>query len=449
MTKIFYNLFLFLYSAGIRIAALWNPKAKKWVEGRRQIFREINDKLSIGNKQLAIGNEQQTISNAAISNNLLPIGHCQLIWMHCASLGEFEQGRPLLEALKNKNSAQKIVLTFFSPSGYEVVKDYKGADYIFYLPMDNIFSAKKFIDAINPSLVLWVKYEYWFYYLQELKRRNIPVLLVSGVFRKSQPFFKWYGGIWKKMLQNFDHLFVQNEVSKKLLQTIGINQNVTVSGDTRFDRVIEIAKQQLDDNIIKAFCQNQKVIVAGSTWEDDEIILAAYGDETNHDQKIIIVPHELDKAHLDMVKKMFKKSVCYTEVQNNTSLISSISNYNTLIIDTVGMLSRLYSYGHINYIGGGFTNDGIHNILEAAVWGKPIIIGENYEKYFEAVDLIDCAAAESISDVNELKEVMDNWLTDEIAYKESGKAAKEYVYAKAGAANKVMEYIYVNRLLTN
>ena len=441
MAKLFYNLFLFLYSAGIRIAALANPKAKKWLGGRRQIFSAINDKLEIGHSELA-----KKIQSGP--DGLLPIANCPLVWMHCASLGEFEQGRPLIEALK-KDTTVKILLTFFSPSGYEVMKGYKGADYIFYLPMDNIFSAKKFIDAVNPSLVLWVKYEYWFYYLQELKRRNIPVLLVSGIFRKSQPFFKWYGGIWKKMLQNFDHLFVQNEASEKLLQTIGINQNVTVSGDTRFDRVIEIAKQQLDDDIIKAFCQNQKVIVAGSTWEDDEIILAAYGDETNHDQKIIIVPHELDKEHLDMVKKMFKKSVCYTDVQNNPSLINSISNYNTLIIDTVGMLSRLYNYGHVNYIGGGFTNDGIHNILEAAVWGKPIIIGENYEKYFEAVDLVECAAAESISDVNELKEVMGNWLTDEIAYHESANAAKQYVYAKAGAAKKILGYIYVNRLLTN
>jgi 3-deoxy-D-manno-octulosonic-acid transferase len=440
LSKIFYNLFLFLYSAGIRIAALWNPKAKKWVDGRRQIFREINDTLATDNGQLSKKIQP-------VSDGLLPIANCSLVWMHCASLGEFEQGRPLLEALKNKNPAQKIVLTFFSPSGYEVMKDYKGADYIFYLPMDNIFSAKKFIDAVNPSLVLWVKYDYWFYYLQELKQRNIPVLLVSGVFRKGQPFFKWYGGIWKKMLQNFDHLFVQNETSRQLLQTIGINQNVTLSGDTRFDRVIEIVKEPLDNDIIKLFCQNQKVIVAGSTWEDDEIILAAYGDETNHEQKIIIVPHELDKAHLDMVKKMFKKSICYSDFQNNPSLINSISEYNTLIIDTVGMLSRLYSYGHINYIGGGFTHDGIHNILEAAVWGKPIIIGENYDKYFEAVDLIDCAAAESISDVNELKEVIDNWLTDEIAYKESGKAAKEYVYAKAGAGNKIMEYIYINRFI--
>jgi 3-deoxy-D-manno-octulosonic-acid transferase len=422
LSKLFYNLFLFLYSAGIRVAALWNPKAQQWLDGRKGIFAAIN------NKQLTTNQK--------------------LVWMHCASLGEFEQGRPLLEELK-KNADIKIVLTFFSPSGYDVMKDYKGVDYVFYLPMENIFVAKKFISAINPSLVLWVKYEYWLYYLQELKRRNIPVLLVSGIFRESQPFFKWYGGMWKKMLENFTHFFVQNEASEKLLATIGVTQNITISGDTRFDRVIEIAKQPLENTIIKTFCQNQTIIVAGSTWQDDEVILAAYSDETHHRQKIIVVPHELDKEHLTNLKKMFKKSVCYTEVENNLALLNTITDYTTLIIDTVGMLSRLYNYGHINYIGGGFTNDGIHNILEAAVWGKPIIIGENYEKYFEAINLVDCAAAESISDVNELKEVIDNWLTDKVAYDESAKAAKEYVYNNSGATKKVMEYIQVNRLLTS
>ena len=423
LAKLFYNLFLFLYSAGIRIAALWNPKAKKWLDGRKDIFATISSRFATH--------------------------HSRTVWMHCASLGEFEQGRPVLESLRQQDASLTIVLTFFSPSGYEVMKDYKGADHIFYLPMDNIFSAKKFIDAVQPSLVLWVKYEYWFYYLQELKRRNIPVLLVSGVFRKSQPFFKWYGGIWKKMLYNFDHLFVQNEASEQLLQTIGITQNVTISGDTRFDRVIEIAKQSLDTAIVTSFCGDNMVIVAGSTWEDDEIILAAYGDETNHRQKLIVVPHELDKEHLDSVKKMFKGSACYTELQSNPALQNEIRGYNTLIVDTIGMLSRLYKYGHINYIGGGFTNDGIHNILEAAVWGKPVVIGDNYEKYFEATDLVECGAAESISDVNELKEVVGEWLGNEKAYQESADAARQYVYANAGATKKIVQYIYVNRLLTN
>ncbi len=418
-SRLFYNIFLFLYSAGIRIASLFNPKAKQWL----------------------IGRSTQTVAVAPSSS--------KTVWMHCASLGEFEQGRPVIEALKKNNPSLQIVLTFFSSSGYQACKNYKGADYIFYLPMDNIFSAKNFIDSINPSLVLWVKYEYWFYYLQELKKRNIPVLLVSGIFRTSQPFFKWYGGIWKKMLESFAHFFVQNEASKKLMAGIGVTQNVTISGDTRFDRVTAIAETFLNNNIITAFCNNQKVIVAGSTWEDDEVILAAYADETHHQFKLVIVPHELDKAHLAEVKKMFKQSVCYTDVEKDITLLQNISNYKVLIVDTIGMLSRLYSVAYINYVGGGFTNDGIHNILEAAVWGKPIIIGENYEKYFEAIDLVESGAAESIGDTNELREVIDDWEKDENYYNESAAAAKKYVYENAGATEKIINYIQVNRLLTN
>lgn len=419
MSQLFYNIFLFLYSAGIRVAALWSPKARLWIEGRRL---------------------QHVAVSAAVD---------QTVWMHCASLGEFEQGRPVLEQLKAANEKIKIVLTFFSPSGYEACKNYKGADHIFYLPMDNVFSAKKFIDTVNPSLVLWVKYEYWFYYLSELKRRNIPVLLVSGIFRNNQPFFKWYGGIWKKMLESFTHFFVQNEASEKLLQHIGVSQNVTVSGDTRFDRVTQIVKTPLDSEIVTAFCSGSKVIVAGSTWEDDEIILAAYADETQHQFKLIIVPHELDKTHLDAVKKLFKASVCYTAAEKDPAILQKINDYKVLIIDTMGMLSRLYSVGFINYVGGGFTNDGIHNILEAAVWGKPVIIGENYQKYFEAIDLVECGAAESISDTNEIREVIEDWDKDAVFYKESAAAAVNYVNNNAGATKTIMKYIQVNRLLTS
>jgi 3-deoxy-D-manno-octulosonic-acid transferase len=419
LSKIFYNIFLFLYSTGIRLTAIFNPKARLWLTGRSRF------------PVIPLNDDSRTV------------------WMHCASLGEFEQGRPVLEQLKRNNPDLKFVLTFFSPSGYEAAKNYSGADYIFYLPMDNIFAAKKFIANINPSLVLWVKYEYWFYYLHELKKRNIPLLLVSGIFRKDQPFFKWYGGIWKNMLGCFDHFFVQNAASAKMLATAGISSNVTINGDTRFDRVIEIAKQSLNDQIIHSFCSGHKVLVAGSTWEDDEVILAAYGDETHHAIKMIIVPHELDTAHLGSVKKMFKKSVCYTEIERQPELINTMHQYDTLIVDTIGMLSRLYSFGCINYIGGGFTNDGIHNILEAAVWGKPIIIGENYEKYFEAIALVDCGAAATITDTNELKEVIDEWMNDDIVYNENAEAAKEYVYANGGATNAILEYIQVNRLLTS
>ena len=416
LDRLFYTIFLFAYSAGIRIVSLWSPKAKRWISGR------------------------------AGQNISLPPASSKTVWMHCASLGEFEQGRPVIEALRNSNPGVRIVLTFFSPSGYEACKNYSGADYIFYLPMDNIFSAKKFITAINPSLVLWVKYEYWFYYLNELKKRGIPLLLVSGIFRKNQPFFKFYGGMWKKMLRCFTHLFVQNETSRQLLASIGFTENVSVSGDTRFDRVTAIAQTTLNNEIISSFTNGKKVMVAGSTWEDDEIILSAYADETKHQFKLIVVPHELDRQHLDTVKKIFKQSVFYTDVEKDKSLLGLMDNYKVLIVDTMGMLSRLYSIAYINYVGGGFTNDGIHNILEAAVWGKPVIIGENYEKYFEATDLVECGAAESISDTTELKEVIEDWLADESYYNKSAAAAKKYVFENAGATKKIIDYIYKCKL---
>ena len=291
--------------------------------------------------------------------------------MHCASLGEFEQGRPLLEALKTANPAQKIVLTFFSPSGYEVMKNYKGADFVFYLPMDSPVNAKMFLDAVNPSIVLWVKYEYWFYYLSMLKQRNIPTLLVSGIFRQNQPFFKWYGDIWRKMLQSFTHFFVQNNESVKLLSTIGFKENVTLTGDTRFDRVLEIADHFTAVPGIAEFCGDSPVIVAGSTWEEDEIELLHFVN-VHKNVKFIIAPHEIDKANLKDVKEEFPHSIFYSELQSEqqTTVNDQRSTPNVLIIDNIGTLSRLYKYATITYVGGGYGADGVHNVLEAAVYGK-------------------------------------------------------------------------------
>ena len=423
MALIFYNIFLKIYKAGIRIASIWDPKAKLWLAGREDIFFVIKAKLKNQEKK-----------------------H---VWMHCASLGEFEQGRPLLESIQREIRGCNIILTFFSPSGYEIMKNYPGADHVFYLPLDSPSNAKQIVDAFNPSLVLWVKYEFWFYYLQELKQRNIPTLLIAGVFRNTQPFFSRYGNLWRKMLLSFTWLFVQNDESETLLEKIGIHKNVSVSGDTRFDRVIEIAAIQFHAPIIEAFCQNYQVIVAGSTWEDDEIILAAYGDETGHREKIILVPHELDKPHLDSIKKIFRGSVLYSDIEKNTSPIENNTNYNTLIIDTMGILSKLYQYGDINYVGGGFTKDGVHNVLEAAVWGRPVIFGENYEKYVEAKELLDCLAAETISNTNELKETVTTLFSDHKMYDRAASAAKEYVFSKKGATKKIMKYLQENRLLTS
>lgn len=420
-----YHIFILFYSAGIRIAALWNAKAKLWVKGR-QTFPSIDlqDKKNI--------------------------------WMHCASLGEFEQGRPLLEAVRQQYPGTKIILTFFSPSGYEVMKGYNGADYIFYLPMDSKRNAAKMIDVIQPTLVLWVKYEFWYFYLTELKRRNIPVLMVSGLFREGQPFFKWYGGIWRSMLQSFTHFFLQNESSKDLLLTAGIKNNTSVGGDTRFDRVIEIAEKFQPLPLIEKFCGNSKVLVAGSTWEEDEEELVHYV-KSHPEIKFIFAPHEIDTENLKDVKKEFPGSIFYSELGMSPELLAlshepSIIKHqtsNVLIIDNIGMLSKLYHYADIAYIGGGFGDDGIHNVLEAAVYGKPVLHGPEYEKFAEAAELVELDAAVPVSNALELEKILDELWADETLLKTKGTIARNYVYSKAGASQKIMDYIQENRLLTS
>lgn len=434
LSKSLYNLFLFLYSCGIRVVAIANPKARKWILGRRNIFAEINSKLKTQNSKP--------------------------IWMHCASLGEFEQGRPLLEALKSENPEVKIVLTFFSPSGYEVMKDYQGVDHVFYLPMDSPANAKKFLDAVNPSLVLWVKYEYWFYYLSEIRKRNIPTLLVSGIFRKKQPFFKWYGGIWRKMLESFTHFFVQNTESQQLLSTIGFTENVSLNGDTRFDRVLEIADHFTTVPGITEFCSESQVIVAGSTWEEDEIELLHFVN-VHKQVKFIIAPHEIDIANLKDVKEEFPHSVFYSELNNEQSegsfgrttdnpLGPAGGKPNVLIIDNIGMLSRLYKYATVAYVGGGYGADGVHNVLEAAVYGKPVVFGPVYEKFDEATGLVNAGGAVSIDGGPvKLENVLNNLLQDEAERKRMGEAAKQFVNENAGASKKIIQFIQEKRLLTS
>lgn len=423
MSKFLYDTFLFLYSVGVRVASLWSPKAKKWLEGRKNIFTSINSKFKIQNPKL--------------------------LWMHCASLGEFEQGRPLLEELRMNASAGsaeelKIILTFFSPSGYEVMKDYQVADHVFYLPMDSPVNARRFLDTINPSLVLWVKYEYWFYYLKELKRRNIPTVLVSGIFRGNQPFFKWYGHIWRKMLASFTYFFVQNEESKELLQKIGFANNVSVNGDTRFDRVLEIANTFEALPLISEFCGDSKVIVAGSTWEEDEIELLHFV-KAHPEIKFIIAPHEIDEENLNDVKEEFKNSMFLSELTANKQRLTT----NVLIIDNIGMLSRLYRYATIAYVGGGFGNDGVHNVLEAAVYGKPVVFGPVYEKYEEATGLIHEEGGISINGPLKLEGVLNDLLNNETERKRRGEAARNFVLAHAGASQKIIRFIQENRLLTS
>ena len=427
LSKSLYNLFLLLYSCGIRVAAIVNPKARKWILGRRNIFAEIQSKLDPDSNR---------------DQNSKPV------WMHCASLGEFEQGRPLLEELKSQDPKVKIILTFFSPSGYEVMKDYQGVDQVFYLPMDSPLNAKKFIEAVNPSLVLWVKYEYWFYYLTEIKKRNIPVLLVSGIFRQKQPFFTWYGEIWRKMLESFSHFFVQNTESKQLLATLGFSENVSLNGDTRFDRVLEIADHFTEVRGIAEFCGGSQVIVAGSTWEEDEIELLHFVN-VHKQVKFIIAPHEIDKANLKDVKEEFPNSVFYSELSDQQAATGN-GQPNVLIIDNIGMLSRLYNYATIAYVGGGYGADGVHNVLEAAVYGKPVVFGPVYEKFDEATGLVNAGGAFSIDGGPvKLENILNNLLEDERERKQMGKAAKQFVYSHAGASKKIIQFIQEKRLLTS
>jgi 3-deoxy-D-manno-octulosonic-acid transferase len=342
------------------------------------------------------------------------------------------------------------VLSFFSPSGYEARKNYEGADHVFYLPLDSRRHARQFIELVKPDLVLWVKYDYWYYYLVELKKRNIPTLLVSGVFRPDQPFFRWYGRLHRYMLECFTHLFVQTAVSKELLATLGLTENVSVSGDTRFDRVIGIAGSPEPLPLIGAFCGKNPVIVAGSTWEEDEEELDHYAN-THPEIRMIVAPHEIGEERLREVEQLFRYCIRYS-VWAQSRLSSPIPGRrepNVLIIDNIGMLSRLYQYATITYVGGGFGDDGVHNVLEAAVYGKPVVFGPVIEKYIEAVELTDCGGGIVIDSALEAEAVFTRLLNNPGEYQQTSEASRSYVYAKKGATAKIAGYIQEKRLLTS
>jgi len=420
---IFYHVFLWAYRMGIGLVSPWNRKAKSWLDGRKGLFDRI---------QAALGSSA---------------GEFPVIWMHCSSLGEFEQGRPVLERLKAASPACKIIVTFFSPSGYEARKDYKGADHIFYLPLDSRKNARQFIDLVKPTLVIWIKYDYWYYFLVELKKRNIPTLLVSGIFRPDQPFFKWWGRLHRYMLECFTHLFVQTDTSRKLLETIGFSGNVSISGDTRFDRVIEIAETRESLPVIEAFCQGATVIVAGSTWEEDEEELDHYAN-THPDLRFIIAPHEIEEARLKEVEQLFRHRIRYSEWSRQPGVQPGRPAPNVLIIDNIGMLSRLYQYATITYVGGGFGDDGVHNVLEAAVYGKPVVFGPVIEKYIEAVELVDRGGGIVIDSALEAEAVFNRLLSKAEEYRHACEASRDYVYSRKGATDKILTYIQENRLLT-
>jgi 3-deoxy-D-manno-octulosonic-acid transferase len=407
---------------GTTIASLFNPKAKKWVQGRKTLFEKLEKTIPPGER---------------------------VIWMHCASLGEFEQGKPVIEALRKMGTGHRILLTFFSPSGYEVQKNYKGADWVFYLPLDGPRTAKRFLEIVDPSLVIFVKYEFWYYYLKKIKYRNIPLLLISALFRKDMSFFKWYGKLQRDMLARFDHLFVQNESSKKLVDKIGLASICSVSGDTRFDRVLEIASAATPIPEIEKFIAGNKTIIAGSTWpEDEEVFQKAFFSLPDLSLKLIIAPHEISEKHIADIKKLFPDSVTFSDLTVQDGRLTT-----TLVIDNIGMLSRLYQYATICYIGGGMKKSGVHNVLEAAVYNKPVVFGPYYHKYTEAVGLVKSGGGIAFSDKKKdgamLKELISVLLTNDKEYQHSSKAAGNFVHSNKGATQKIIQFIQEKRLLTS
>jgi 3-deoxy-D-manno-octulosonic-acid transferase len=420
--KILYQLFVFLYPKAAWLLGLKNEKAKNWVRGRKGVFKSLSTYFY-----------QQK---------------APVIWIHCASLGEFEQGRPIIESLKKTYPHHKILLTFFSPSGYEVRKNYPLADFISYLPMDSSKNANRFFNIVQPSLIFFIKYEFWHFYCKEAAERKIPLLLASGIFREDQIFFRWYGSFYRNILFNFSHFFVQDEQSASLLSKLGLAEKTIISGDTRFDRVLEIEAAFEPLPVIETFCKNSITIVAGSTWTEDDEELDHFINE--HPKiKCIIAPHEIEAERLKECLTLYKRSMLFSDYEKQFILNPTIEPQ-VLIIDNYGMLTRLYHYATICLVGGGFGGDGVHNVLEAAVYGKPVIIGPVYEKYLEAVDLVENGGCIAVENALELEEILIQLLDPENPlYQLSANAAKEYVSAHAGATDKIVSYVQANLLLTN
>ena len=398
--RILYTLGIRFYALAIKLASITNKKAAQWVEGRK--------------------NWKNKLQNAG------NLEGC--IWFHCASLGEFEQGRPLLEKLKSQYPQKPILLTFFSPSGYSIRKDYPLADYICYLPIDTPGNARRFMEIVKPDLVIFVKYEVWHNFFEEIARRKTPLLLISAIFRKDQIYFKPYGKWFRKALNRIYEIYTQNEESVDLLKEIGIN-HASLTGDTRFDRVIEIAENSRDIAELKTFTQGHITIVAGSTWPADEALLAKYAS-ANPEIRWIIAPHEIHKDHINAILEKFPNGIKWSEKEK-------LNSQNTLVIDSIGLLSTLYKYGNIAYVGGGFGS-GIHNTLEPAVYGIPILFGPAFEKFKEASDLESIDAAKPVKSYEDLEKILNTLITQKEIREKMGSNAGHYVSENAGATNKIL-----------
>jgi 3-deoxy-D-manno-octulosonic-acid transferase len=404
-----YNLSIRLYAVLIRVAALWNPKARQLVEGRKDLLGQIEAKLR---------------SNSA-----------PIVWFHVASLGEFEQARPVMEQFRKDHPAFRIVLTFFSPSGYEVRKNYVGVDYVFYLPEDTRRNARRFLDLVNPSLALFAKYEFWYHYLTELNRRKIPVISFSAIFRPSQLFFKPWGSFFRRILQNLTHIFVQNEESARLLAGIGL-KDITLAGDTRFDRVAAVVAGHREIPVAAAFRQGQPLLVIGSAWLADMAIIAPFLNNFNSPLKVIVAPHELHEEWMQqMERELTLKTIRYSKAGEAT-----VGSFDVLIIDNIGMLSSLYAYGDFAWIGGGFGK-GIHNTLEAATFGMPVFFGPRHGKFQEALDMIRLGGAFGISTTKELAEIFNRLYHNHDLRRQASLTTRQYVIEHTGATQVIMEMV--------
>lgn len=408
---IIYNLAIRAYTLFINLASWFNPKAKQWVEGRKGLFHQIEKDFKEKPPK------------------------APLIWVHCASLGEFEQGRPVIELLKKEKPQCSILLSFFSPSGYKVRKNYPLADYVYYLPSDTPANAKKWLDLTQPDITIFIKYEFWYNYLNTLQKKQIPTLLVSAIFREKQVFFQWYGALFRKLLKGFQQIFIQNKTSALLLEKLNLEQ-VQIAGDTRIDRVLDIAKAAKSYPIIETFTKDHPTMIVGSSWAPDELLLADLLKEaTNQHWKFIFAPHQIkEPAIKGLEKRLNEPAIRYSkaEAQNlNTARI--------LIIDNIGMLSSIYKYGNIAYIGGGF-GAGIHNTLEPIAFGLPVIFGPKYKKFEEACFLVDNGGAFSVNGSQDLIKVFRQ-LQDQQQLQQASAKAKAYVDHNQGASKQVVQYI--------
>ena len=408
-----YNLIVVLADFILKIVALFSKKIKLFVDGRKSVFKILANKIQYYDKT---------------------------IWFHAASLGEYEQGLPVMERMKSRFPNHLIVLTFFSPSGYEIRKNNTFADVTVYLPLDTQSNVEQFMKLVRPDMAFFIKYEYWPNYLNALQNKEIPTYLISGIFREKQVFFKWYGGFYRRALDAFDHFFVQNSSSKELLLQLG-KTNVTVSGDTRFDRVAAILNQNNELDFIEEFKNNTLTVVVGSSWQKDETLLANYINSSKN-VKFIIAPHNINKDQIANLKNQIsKKTILFSSINFNELGASKLPEFDVLIIDTIGILTKIYRYADIAYVGGGFGNSGIHNILEPATFGVPILIGPNYSNFAEATALVNMEGCISISNQEELNEAFDQLIRNDAIRLEKGHICSTFVEMNQNATTTIMNYI--------